>query len=124
MTESQPGRANRDGHPCPPWCEVDHDTTGTSGIRASHHGTEPPVISFRDGYVIASAYQDGFSDTPPQIWIGSLGGPPTLIDPAQAGVLAALAEMLAGADADQHRELAEQIRKAAVDITGETGEKP
>jgi hypothetical protein len=121
MTEDQAPRQNRDGHPCPPWCEVDHDTTGTSGIRASHHGTEPPVISFRDGYVTASAYQNGFSDEPPQVWIGSLNGPTTLIDSGQAAVLADLAEMLAGATPDQHREMAAQIRQAAAQITAAGG---
>ena len=119
MTQSQPARTNHDGHPCPPWCEIDHDeTVGKSSIFVSHHTTEVPAISFPDGYVTASAYQNGFSDAPPQIWIGSLNGPTTLIDPGQAAVLADLAEMLAGATPDQHRELAAQIRKAAADIEG------
>jgi hypothetical protein len=120
MTETaRPARANRDGHPCPDWCEMDHGDT--AGIPATHHGTQPAVIIFDDGYVTASAYQDGFSDAPPQIWIGSLNGPPTLIGPGQAPVLADLAEMLAGASPDQHRELAAQLRKAAAAITETSG---
>jgi hypothetical protein len=121
VSEIRAIRTNRAGHPCPPWCEADHDKPiGKSGVFVSHHSTEVPPISFPAGYVIASAYQDGFSDAPPQIWIGSLNGPPMFIDPGHAASLAALAEMLAGATPEQHRELAAQIRKAA-DIAGASG---
>ena len=118
MTETaRPARANRDGHPCPPWCEADHDKPiGKSGFFVGHHVTEIRPVSFTDGYVTASVYQDGFSDAPPLVWIGSLNGPTTLIDPGQAAVLADLAEMLAGATPDQCREFAAQIRKAAAGI--------
>jgi Domain of unknown function (DUF6907) len=123
MTEDQAPRQNRDGHPCPPWCTTDHaKPISESALRASYHSTEPPTIGTPAGYVQAVAYQNGFNDAPAQVWLGGLelrGG--LMIAPETAVGMAALAEMLADATPDQHRELAAQIRKAAAQITAAGG---
>ena len=42
MNEDQAPRQNRDGHPCPPWCETDHDEVhGPAGTYLFHGG--PPA---------------------------------------------------------------------------------
>ena len=120
MNEDQAPRQNRDGHPCPPWCEVDHEKPVTrAGLLAGHHVTRVPVIEAGAGYVHASACQDGFSADAPQIALsarrthGSV-----LVGVRYAENLAVIIEQLATATPDQHRELAAVIRQAAADITG------
>lgn len=115
---TRPARANRDGHLCPPWCETDHDTPGNRGVRAGWHGTDAAPVSTPSGYVTASAYQNGFNDDPPQVWVGALGMPGGwTAGPADAERLAVLAEQLAGATPGQHREFAAQLRRAAAQVT-------
>ena len=42
MNEGQARRQNRDGHPCPPWCETGHDEVhGPAGTYLFHGG--PPA---------------------------------------------------------------------------------
>ena len=66
----------------------------------------------------ATAYQDGFSEAAPKIALTCLApGGALLVDVRDSGKLAALVEQLADATPDQHRELADAIRKAAADIT-------
>ncbi len=114
-----PARTNGDGHPCPPWCTVDHGERDGL-IRFSYHGNEAPIISTPTGYVNATAYQDGFSDDAPQIALTCLAGyGSALVDVRHSAALAAFVGQLADATPEQHRELAAAIRQAAADI--ETG---
>lgn len=119
MTETTRPRQNRDGHLCPSWCETGHDEpAGTRGLRAGWHGTDAAPVSTPSGYVTASAYQNGFNDDPPQVWIGALGMPGGwTAGPPDAERLAVLAEQLADATPDQHREFAAQLRRAAAQVT-------
>ena len=116
---SQAARQNSKGHPCPPWCTVDHDERiGSGQFTATYHGTETPVIHTDSGYVNASAYHHGFGDDAPQIALTCLApGGALLVDVHDSGKLAAFVEQLADATPEQHRELADAIRKAAADIT-------
>ena len=117
LTEGTATRQNSEGHPCPPWCAVDHDVP-LRGHALSYHGTEPPMIHTPSGYLHATAYQDGFSDATPQIALTCMGrGGALLLDARHSDKLAAFVEQLADATPDQHRELAAAIRQAAADIT-------
>ena len=135
MTASRARRTNSEGHPCPPWCVTDHAKVhGAAGNYQSHlgaragielPGTDPcsrdPISAgpAHDGtksgraHVALSGYRPG----------ASLAGVPYVrISASDADDLAALIGMLAEATAEQHRELAEAIRKAASEIA-EAGER-
>jgi len=123
MPEGQAPRRNSKGHPCPPWCTVDHGEL-VGSFPLTYHGTRTPVIETPSGYVNASAYHEGFGDAPPQIALTCLApGGALLVDAGDSGKLAALVEQLAGATPDQHRELAAAIRQAAAVITEGEGDR-
>ena len=111
MTETtRPARANRDGHPCPPWCVTGHD-------RFSFHASggitvEAPRYSSCHVRVIQYAAHGG-----PQIQVAADGI--IRVPAGDAGDLAAIIEQLAGATPGEHRELAAAIRSAAREITGD-----
>jgi hypothetical protein len=116
VNEGQAPRQNRDGHPCPPWCEVDH-VEPVRGIVLGHHGTKAPLIEAGTGYVHASAYHHGFSGAMPQVALSGLDtSGAALVSAEHAEILAVIIGQLADATPDQHRELAAAIRQAAAQI--------
>ena len=121
MNESRPPRTNRWGHPCPPWCATDHSVP----VAQSHWGTATFIEVLGTGRTpdrIVSASHLASERDKPEVSVTTVrhgSEPPWLwLSPAVAGHLAGIVEMLAGATPDQHRELAEAIRKAAAGITG------
>jgi hypothetical protein len=115
VTESQPTRANRDGHPCPPWCVTDHDEELIPGrFTETHAGEGIPV----DGDVFLSArpcLAPGWGG-PSRVQVHSRAGSLFIED---AATLAGLIEQLADAGPDMHRELAAAIRQAAAEARDE-----
>jgi hypothetical protein len=124
-----PARANREGHPCPPWCVTDHETDHGSGHRFIFHGTEttrvdvPGKVKGIPDVIFTRAIHPGWPDCEPQVAVsatrqGTDGpGPNAWISPRDAEDLAAIVEMLAKASPAQHRLLAAAIRQAAATIT-------
>ena len=119
MTQSQPTRQNRKGHPCPPWCRTDH--AWHDGIITSHISE---YRSIRTGggsdRITAAATQSGseLDSRPPLVAVSAtMARDPLQVDLASAAVLADLIAQLGDATPDQHRELAAAIRQAAAQIT-------
>jgi SAM-dependent methyltransferase len=56
VTQSQPARQNRKGHPCPPWCITDHDEQLVPGHFTESHGGETVPV---EGDVLLSARRVG-----------------------------------------------------------------
>jgi hypothetical protein len=122
-------RANPNGHPCPPWCVVDHETDAGGGHRYIFHGNQTARIEVpgkpgrMDDSIHVRAIHGGYADDQPQVDMGAdrsgVDGrsPHAWIAPRDAGDLAVIIDMLAKASPAQHRELAAAIRKAAADIT-------
>ncbi len=121
MSETaRPARANREGSPCPPWCETDHGAY-------DFHGGPRQKVAVRG----KTRGQDGQAEVRP-LQIGdepvvSLTGMPYLsggqpypqawISPRDAHGLAAIIGMLASATPAQHWDLAAAIVQAAGQIT-------
>jgi hypothetical protein len=125
MTETtQPARANRDGHPCPPWCTADHND---GSFAASTHCGHAGGIDFGDrdlDSIWAAAILGEYHDGRPHVAVTGhryrqSGSPQLQVRGIHAGDMADLVDMLADASPDQHRELAAAIRKAAADIAGD-----
>jgi hypothetical protein len=123
-----PARANPNGHPCPPWCDIDHETAD-GGHRYIFHGSETawtdvPVKPGRpDDRIYVRAIHGGYTDDQPQVDVsatrsGVCPSPHAWIAPRDAEGLAVIIEMLAKASPAKHRELAAHIRAAAATITG------
>ena len=109
MSEDQAPRQNAEGHPCPPWCDVDHakfDSCVGSGGQADDIWTR--AIRARDGFHISI---QGSLPDPAADW------PRLTLDPREAESMAVIVGLLADATPDQHRESAAAIRQAAADIT-------
>ena len=113
MNEGQTPRQNSKGHPCPPWCAIDHSrfeacVGGGGGI--GHIWSR--AVRTRDGFtvIVHGALEDPAADWP-SLELGL----------RDAEHLAAIVGLLAGATPDQHCELAAAIRKAAADITSTDG---
>jgi hypothetical protein len=121
-------RANRDGHPCPPWCQTDHDEILSLAGHFLFHGGPPADIELTgktsapdkitarafhvgdprfEAVVSVAALRHGTDGQQPHLWL----------TPGDAGDLAGLVDMLAGATPARHRELAAAIRRAAAVIT-------
>lgn len=127
MTEVTQGKQNRLGSKCPPWCATDHDEAlvaerpGHPAIYAEAH-TGRIHNDGRDG-PWADVVQVGwtgitYGDPRPYVFVGGTGGIPfPNLDLAGALALAALLEVLAGADADQVRAFAGELRQCA-DVIG------
>jgi hypothetical protein len=127
-------RTNPEGHPCPPWCVIDHETDIGDGHRYLFHGSErgPVGVPGRAGYpddtIFTRAIQGGRADDKPQVDLiairsGTGGRPPhAWIAPGDAGGLAAIIEMLAKASPAQHLELAAAIRAAAAVIAADAAQ--
>jgi hypothetical protein len=136
MTTEQPPRQNAHGHPCPPWCVIDHDTDVGGGHRYTFHGSETVRVeisgkaTYRANVIHVRAIHSGWPDDAPQIDLsadryGADGpSPHAWIAPREAEDLAVIVEMLAKATPAQHRDLAAAIRKAAADITDADGGQP
>jgi hypothetical protein len=132
MTAGRKRRANSEGHACPPWCITDHEKVhGAAGTYQSHRGvragielpganpsSKDPISAgpVHDGaesgmaHIVLSGYRSG---------VGPAGVPYVRISVGDADDLAIIIGMLAEATPEQHRELAEMIRKAASEIAGE-----
>ncbi len=112
-------RTNRNGHQCPPWCVTGHDEEFGPGIFADVHATGQTGIgtgeygSVRVGGCLmpSTGLRRVHVSLPP--W------PPLFLSAVAAETVACLAEQLATATPEQHRELAAAIRQAAAVITGE-----
>jgi hypothetical protein len=122
MTASQEPRHNRLGHPCPPWCVVDHEKYEFHGGAIA--GVEMPgkMRSMPD-VIRARPVQLGERGYPPAVSVsgtrrgrGGDGDPDMWLGVRDALNLAGLVEMLAAATPARHRELAAAIRKAAAGI--------
>lgn len=113
-----PPRQNADGHPCPPWCVTDHDTTfGRGKFTLDYHGGDAPMIRTPSGYVHATAYQHGHGGDAPQVALTARKAAGVMMaDVSDAGRLAAIVEQLADATPEQHLALAAAIRQAAAVI--------
>lgn len=111
MTEATPPRANRDGHPCPPWCVTDHGRYG-------FHGSERIAVAMPGaGGFRVSAVLPGGADVP-VVCVAELG----TTEPLWTGIgeavnLAVVVERLAAATPEEHMELAAAIRRAAAQVT-------
>ena len=126
MTADPSPRTNRTGHPCPSWCETDHETPqGDTGWTYEFHGGPvtrikvPGTIGSWPDEVRTRPVHDGRSDDAPFILVsgtrnGASGPDPNAwVSLRDARDLVAVIDMLAGATPDQHRELAAAIRTAA-----------
>jgi hypothetical protein len=118
MTEDQAPRQNRDGHPCPPWCTVDHDKELIPGHFSNSHGAEG--VSVRSIHARA-VLNPARGEAVVQVSVPGINAGSLFLEAEHAGYLAILAEVLADATPDQHRELAAAIRQAAAQITAEGG---
>jgi hypothetical protein len=129
MSAPAPARANRDGHPCPPWCVTDHEKVhGVAGTLGFHGG--PPVTIEVPGkktslpdLIEARAIHTGSprDDREPSVDVaavrhGRVANSHLWVSPRDAEDLAVIVELLADTSPDDHRELAAAIRKAAADI--------
>ncbi len=123
MTANQAPRQNRDGHPCPLWCTVDHDEV-INGITITGHGGDVTVTQIREyeQWITARAYLAAAPGRTPEIQVGMTPGGDVFVPSRHAEDLAALVELLAAATPGQHRKLAAAIRKAAADIAETTRE--
>ena len=133
MTESQAARVNCNGHPCPPWCVIDHDTPHSGGRTYEFHGAEtasiavPGKVGWPDRISARAVHSGQHEDSTPCVSLSACrygrndSDPSAWLRPGDARDVAGIIDMLAGATKAQHRELAAAIRKAAADITeGET----
>jgi hypothetical protein len=130
VNEDQAPRQNRKGHPCPPWCQIDHDEVHGASHSYLFHGGPITRVEMRgkraalpSDEIFARAFHAGDPDDKPVVAvssyrIGAAGQDPGIwLGPADAGDLAGLVEMLASATPAQHRQLAAAIRQAAAEIT-------
>ena len=134
MNESQAPRQNRDGHPCPPWCQTDHEEVhGPAGHLRAHWGIRvtievPGRSAYLEDQITAGPVHDGAERGAPHVGVFAIRygrddqDPQLLLKPGDAEDLAAILDILD--DWSQVRELAAAIRKAAAGMTDETGEKP
>ena len=129
MTGDQAPRQNRDGHPCPAWCETDHDEPhGPAGAFGFHGGPVTRIelpgtgrTSLPDE-IITRAFHVGDPRWEPVVSVSALRrgtdhaeDPQIWLSPADAKQLAAIIDMLD--DWDEVRGLVAAIRQAAADIT-------
>ena len=131
---SQASRQTRDGHPCPPWCQTDHEEVhGPAGQFRAHWGTQITIevpgkgATLKD-LIVAGPVHDGTERGASRVGVLAIRygrddqDPQVLLKPGDAEDLAVILDMLD--DWSQVRELVAAIRKAAADITDETGGKP
>ena len=124
MTGNQTPRQNRDGHPCPPWCTIDHVAEHARAHTIAAACVDVPGKcgpSLPDVIMVRPA-QLPYDGELPEVAVTSVRygrqdeNPGTWLKPDAAQAMAGIIEMLAAATQDQHRELAAAIRQAA-DIT-------
>jgi hypothetical protein len=125
MTENQPPRQNRDGHPCPQWCVTDHSTPVSS---LSHWGAAAAIELPGTGWVSVRAAHLGSAADRAEVSVsafrhGGPGGTAYLrLTGRDAEALAVIVDMLD--DWDEVRALIAGLRKAAADITDADGLQP
>ena len=134
MTEDRDLRQNDQGHPCPPWCQTDHEEVhGPGGRFRAHWGIRvtidvPGKSACLKDQIVAGPVHDGAERGAPHVGVLAIRygrddqDPQVLLKPGDAEDLAAILDMLD--DWSQVRELVAAIRKAAAGITGQAGEKP
>jgi hypothetical protein len=118
-------RRNREGHPCSPWRATGHDEVYGAAEPFGFHGSAPAGIRLGGDSVGARVMRDSTWHGRPSVLVSGLdraADPALRAGPRCAKYLAGLAEMLAGAFPDQHRELAGAIRAAAATIAAGTPE--
>jgi hypothetical protein len=118
-------RSNREDHPCPPWRTTGHDEVHGGAGPSGFHGSAPAAIPLRGDSAGARAMRDSTWHDEPATLITGLdraADPALQAGPRYAEHLAGLAEMLAGALPDQHREPAGAILAAAAAIAAGTPE--
>ena len=126
MNEDQAPRQNRDGHPCPPWCQTDHDEVhGPAGTYLFHGGPPADIemlgVTGLPDKIITRAFHVGHPGFDPVVSVASVrygtGGqrPQAWIPASEAVALAGIIDMLD--DWDQVRALVAAIRQAAAQIT-------
>jgi hypothetical protein len=111
-----PGQPKRDPAPCPPWCVTDH-----ADIHGWHTGARSETGPFRGhpyDLILAEAIQFDTDEAPEvqvygrQFDTSYAAAPNLYLSRKDAAALAGLVEMLAGATARQHRDLAAALRAA------------
>jgi len=120
VTESQPTRTNRDGHPCPPWCVVDHDEELVPGHFTQSHGGEGESLNV-SGHNWVTARPAHVLSRQPEVQVTLSGVGSVFVAPPAAEDLASLVDALADAAPADVRQLAAAIRKAAGQITAAGG---
>jgi hypothetical protein len=117
VTADRPIRQNRDGDPCPPWCRTDHDKEVAPGIFACTHrtGLLRTALGYR-GLLTSVSLHDGL-----EVHVSGLDEGMLFVQVRFAEGLAGLAELLAGATPDEHRQLAAAIRQAVAAATEAPG---
>jgi|SRR5580704_4679742 hypothetical protein len=111
---SETARANRDGHPCPPWCTADHDQELLPGSFSTAHSSEGAHAA---GATVTAVLFPSVREPEVQVCTPGVDGGSIFLPAREAGYLAVLIRELAGAAPEEHRELAAAIRRAAAQIT-------
>jgi hypothetical protein len=133
VTSDQAPRQNRDGHPCSPWCETDHDEVhGPAGTYLFHGGPPADIevlgVTGLPDKIITRAFHVGHPGFDPVVSVASVrygtGGqrPQAWIPASEAVALAGIIDMLD--DWDQVRALVAAIRQAAAAITAPQSGEP
>jgi hypothetical protein len=98
--------------PCQPWCSADHANLNLTACSASAAPVKLP-----NGAVISARARRSLAFGEHVLVSG--GGGVHVTDADDAACLADLLDVLAGATAGQHRELAAQVRAAAALVWGD-----
>jgi hypothetical protein len=112
-------RANRDGHPCPPWCTADHDEPLIGGRPelgyVDTHRSDPMTDPARLVRVRAAQYPGKAAE----VQLHKIGTGIVGLMPERARILADVLEETARLGASAVTQLADELRAAAA-IAGES----
>jgi|SRR5581483_1104865 len=116
-----PPRANRHGSPCPPWCSVDHAKVideQRGSVTDTHYSDPAEPGAPWDVKVKLRQHSDGYRpECKPQVELIRICDI-VLLDHPDAASLAGILEALADAGPARLRELAAEVRAAAVVAAG------
>jgi hypothetical protein len=120
VKEAKAPRQNSEGHPCPPWCETDHDVPASA---LSHWGRTASIElpAQRPDRISVRAVHLGATSDRAEVCVAA-GELSLWLKPDDAKALAAIIDM--PDDWDQVRELVAAIRRAAAGITDTNGAQP